>query len=265
MNENERDRDRERMAAPAVDAAAPTVATAEPAGSRRRVEMLFPEFCNIYGESYNVEYLRRCNSCIQVLYTSHRETPAFVKGPVDMVYLGCTTERKQEQIIELLRPHRARIEALIEAGTIFLVTGNAVEIFGNYIQDAERRIEALGIFDFYAERYMRRDRHNSQYIGTFEDLTMLGHRSQFSFAYGDFREPFIQIQKGIGMNPDTKLEGLRRRNFYGTYSLGPYLIMNPLFTKRLLRLMGLSDSLCFEKEAVEAYEYRLAELTRTMP
>ena len=192
------------------------------------------------------------------------DTPAFVNEDVDMIYLGCTTERKQEQIIGILSQYRDRIIELIDKGVIFLATGNAVEIFGNYIEDAGRKIDALGIFDFYSVRYMRRDRHNSQFIGTFDDITVLGHRSQFSFAYGDFDDNFIDIQKGIGMNPDTKKEGVRRNNFYGTYSLGPFLILNPLFAKKLMRIMGIDDTLCFEKEIVEAYEYRLTELNRTM-
>ena len=230
----------------------------------KKVELLFPELCNIYGESYNVEYLRRCSDEIEVINTNHMDTPAFVNEDVDMIYLGCTTERKQEQIIGILSQYRDRIIELIDKGVIFLATGNAVEIFGNYIEDAGRKIDALGIFDFYSVRYMRRDRHNSQFIGTFDDITVLGHRSQFSFAYGDFDDNFIDIQKGIGMNPDSKKEGVRRNNFYGTYSLGPFLILNPLFAKKLMRIMGIDDTLCFEKEIVEAYEYRLTELNRTM-
>lgn len=230
----------------------------------KKVELLFPELCNIYGESYNVEYLRRCSDEIEVINTNHMDTPAFVNEDVDMIYLGCTTERKQEQIIGILSQYRDRIIELIDKGVIFMATGNAVEIFGNYIEDAGRKIDALGIFDFYSVRYMRRDRHNSQFIGTFDDITVLGHRSQFSFAYGDFDDNFIDIQKGIGMNPDTKKEGVRRNNFYGTYSLGPFLILNPLFAKKLMRIMGIDDTLCFEKEIVEAYEYRLTELNRTM-
>ena len=211
-----------------------------------------------------MEYLRRCSDEIEVINTNHMDTPAFVNEDVDMIYLGCTTERKQEQIIGILSQYRDRIIELIDKGVIFLATGNAVEIFGNYIEDAGRKIDALGIFDFYSVRYMRRDRHNSQFIGTFDDITVLGHRSQFSFAYGDFDDNFIDIQKGIGMNPDTKKEGVRRNNFYGTYSLGPFLILNPLFAKKLMRIMGIDDTLCFEKEIVEAYEYRLTELNRTM-
>ncbi len=230
----------------------------------KKVEVLFPELCNIYGESYNAEYLKRCSSEIEVIGTNHKDVPAFASEDVDMIYLGCTTERKQEQIIGILSRYRDRIIELIDKGTVFLVTGNAVEIFGNYIEDAGRKIDALGIFDFHSVRYMSRDRHNSQFVGRFDGITMLGHRSQFSFAYGDFDESFIEIEKGIGMNPETSREGIHRNNFFGTYSLGPFLILNPLFTKKLLRLMGVSDSLCFEKEIIEAYEYRLDELMRTI-
>ncbi len=241
----------------------------------KNVELLYPDFCNIYGESYNIEYLRRCNTEINVIETSHKNEPAFVKDKVDMVYLGCTTERKQEQIIEMLMPHRQRIIQLINDGTIFLVTGNSIEIFGSEIRDGKKVIPALDVFDFYSERYMERERHNSQYVGVFDPnrdgsepgekpITMLGHRSQFSFAYGDFENDFIDIEIGIGMNPDTKREGIRKNNFFATYSLGPCFIMNPLFAKYILRKLGLNDSLAFELEIMEAYDYRHHELRENL-
>ena len=129
----------------------------------KRIELLIPELCNIFGESYNVEYLKRSNpEEIEVIEPNHKQQPAFVTEDVDMIYLGCTTENNQEQIIEILSPFKVRIQELIDKGTIFLITGNAVDIFGYYMKDEDRKIEALGLFDFYAERYMKRDRHNSQ-------------------------------------------------------------------------------------------------------
>lgn len=231
----------------------------------KKIELLFPELCNIYGESYNVEYLKRSNpQNIEIISTNHKTKPLFITEDVDMIYLGCTTERKQETIIEILKPHVSRIKELIEKGVVFLATGNSVEIFGKYIKDGDRTIDALGIFDFWSERYMNRDRHNSQFIGEYNGMSMLGHRSQFSFAFGDFDNYFIEIEKGIGMNPETKREGIHVNNFYGTYSLGPFLILNPHFAKELLAKMGLSTDLCFEKVILEAYEYRLAELKKTI-
>ena len=233
------------------------------------VENLFPELCNIYGESYSMTYLSRCNPEIDLRLTNHKTTPAFVTEDVDMIYLGCSPERKQEQIIQLLRPYTDRLRQLIDRGVIILATGNALEIFGREIREGDRVIPALGIFDSYAVRRMvPGERHNSRYIATFltdegEKLTLLGHKSQFSFSYGDFsRDAFATVERGVGMNPETKAEGLRRNHFFGTYSLGPYLILNPPFTKYLLRLLGLDDALAFEEEAMEAYRYRWNELTR---
>lgn len=233
----------------------------------KKIENLFPELCNIYAESYNVEYLKRCNKNIEVIETNHKNEPYFVKHKVDMIYIGCSSERKQEQIIKLLKPYKERIEELINNGTIFLVTGNAIEIFGKEITDKDKTVKGLEIFDFTSKRDME-NRHNSQYVGTFKDeedeITMLGHRSQFSFSYGDFKDKFIDIEIGIGMNKDIKEEGIHKNNFFATYSLGPYLIMNPLFTKYLLRKMNLDDKLLYEKEIIEAYEYRKEELRRNL-
>ena len=236
----------------------------------KKVELLYPDYCNIFGESYSVEYLSRCNPEIEVIRTDNSSVPAFAGSDVDMIYLGCSPERKQERIAGLLMPYRERLEELIDKGTVILATGNAIELFGREIRDAGRVIPCLGLFDFYSERYMEEDRHNSQYVGLFKaddgtEITMLGHRSQFSFAYGDFDEPLIEeVEIGIGMNPDTKREGLHRKNFFATYSLGPCFIMNPLFAKYILRLLGLDDSLLFEKEIIEAYEYRRDELRRNL-
>lgn len=233
----------------------------------KKIEYLFPELCNIYGEYYNIEYLKRCNKDIKVIETNHKKEPAFVKKDVDMIYLGCASERKQEQIIEILKPYKKRIKELIDKGTIFLITGNAIEIFGKEIKAENKTIKALGLFDFYSVRDME-NRHNSQYVGLFKDkneeIVMLGHRSQFSFSYGEFKDSFIDIDIGIGMNPDTKKEGIKKNNFFATYSLGPYLIMNPLFTKYILRKLGLKDKLLYEDEIIEAYEYRKNELIKNL-
>ena len=49
-------------------------------------------------------------------------------------------------------------------------------------------------------------------------------------------------------------------NVFGTYLLGPLLIMNPPFTRYLLRLLGAEpETLPFEEEIMEAYRRRLRD------
>lgn len=234
------------------------------------VEFILPEFTNIYGESYNMIYLKACSDEIEIKLTGHKDKPYFIDNTVDMIYMGCMTEEKQELAIEYLLPYKENIINEIEKGTLFLITGNSIECFGmkisgdDVINKVNRDIKALGIFDFNSHRYMNRDRHNSQFIGKFNDMTLLGHRSQYSFSYGDFEDYFIEIEKGIGMNPELRVEGVKKNNFFATYSLGPFLILNPEFTKYLLTKMGIEGNLKFQKEITEAYEYRLRELRESI-
>ncbi len=69
---------------------------------------------------------------------------------------------------------------MIDGGTAFLITGNALEIFGNFIEKEDgTRIEGLGIFDLYAKRQMMK-RYNALYLGRFGEMEIVGFKSQFS-------------------------------------------------------------------------------------
>lgn len=109
-----------------------------------RIEVLFPEFCNVFGETGNIRYLKMCLPNAEFIETGVNEKPAFVSENVDLIYMGPMTERAQEKIIKRLLPYKNKIEELIEKGVCFLFTGNALEILGKYIEDEDgRKIEAL--------------------------------------------------------------------------------------------------------------------------
>ena len=171
------------------------------------------------------------------------------------------TEKMQEKVIAKLKKYKSKIEELIEQNTIFLFTGNSLEVMGEYIENEDgSKIEGLGIFKVYAKRDMLH-RHNSFFIGDFEGIEIVGFKSQFTMMYGENENSyFSKVEKGIGINKDSKYEGIRKNNFLGTYLLGPILILNPEFTKKLLNKMGIEKpTLAFEKEVEEAYKQRLKE------
>ena len=107
-------------------------------------------------------------------------------------------------------------------------------------------------------------RHNSLFIGKYEDIQIVGFKSQFTFAYGNIeKEYFMQVEKGIGINPNSNLEGIKKNNFFGTYITGPILILNPLFTKKLLKIMGVDNPyVALEEDCMAAYKARLEEFRR---
>lgn len=226
----------------------------------RNIEVLFPEVCNLYGDIFNAKYLNKCIKDSKIIYTSLSDIPKFATEDVDMIYMAPMTEKTQEMVINKLLPYKEKIKELIEKNKLFLVVGNAVEIFGEYIQNEDgSKIEALGIFDVYAKRDMMH-RYNSLFLGKIEDIEIVGFKSQFTMLYGDNTNGYaFETKKGKGINKDSELEGVRKNNFIGTYVLGPVLILNPDFTKYILKLLGEEPNLAFEDEVYESYKLRLEE------
>ena len=178
------------------------------------------------------------------------------------------TERAQLLVIKALKPHLAALQERIADGTLFLMTGNALEIFGSRIEDVDgTSVECLGLFPTVARRDMMH-RYNSLYLGKFEGMDVVGYKSQFTQSY---RMPDVtavypdvkaawETTRGPGLNPDTTGEGLRVNNFIATYVIGPILVLNPPLAKWFLREMGTSEpKLAFEDAAMEAYRVRTEE------
>ncbi|MBP3256272.1 MAG: hypothetical protein J6M60_07315 [Clostridia bacterium] len=226
-----------------------------------KIEILFPEFCNLYGDISNMKYLKKCLPKANYIETAFDEEPTFVKEKVNFIYLGPMTENMQEKVIKKLMPYKERIEELINDNVIFLITGNAIEIFGKYIENEDgSKIDALGIFDIYAKRDMLH-RDNSMFIGTWEGVEVVGFKSLFTFAYGNNDENyFAKVEKGFGLNKESKLEGICKNNFIATYLIGPILILNPDLTKKLIEKMGINDpKIAFEQDLINAYNQRIKE------
>ncbi|MBE6835493.1 MAG: hypothetical protein E7515_04500 [Ruminococcaceae bacterium] len=225
------------------------------------VEFLYPALANLYGEAVEMKYIEKCLPDAEIVKTKVNEEPYFVKNDVDLIYMGPMTERGQEIVIEKLSPFKERLEQLISENKVFLIIGNALEIFGDYIENEDgTKIKALGIFNTYAKRKMM-NRYNSLYFGELDGIKIVGFKAQFSHSYGENEsEGLFNTLRGDGLHPGSKFEGLRRNNFFGTYLLGPLLILNPDFTKYLLSLLGIENaSVPCEEDIRTAYEKRLKE------
>ena len=226
------------------------------------IEALFPEMCNLFGDVGNMRYLRQCLPDAEFIETAYGEKPAFAEQNVNLLYIGPSTENAQVKMIEALLPYRARLREMIENGTVILATGNAHEIFGRWIEDVRTgRVNGLDLLDFTVRRDMMH-RTNGPVLGKFEGMDVLGFRATFTQTFpGENLPAFLQFHKGAGMNPKCKTEGICVGNFFGTYLLGPLLVLNPPFTKELIRRMGgpKEPVLAFETEVEDAYRERLKD------
>ncbi|MDD7686653.1 MAG: hypothetical protein PT944_01890 [Actinomycetaceae bacterium] len=317
------------------------------------IEILYPELANLYGELANAHFLARAaresGADVTIIETPVTDTPHFLDGSVDFVYIGAMPETAQVVISDALRPHTAAIRARIDAGQIILATGNAVEIFGQGMESADLEgFQGLGLFPALAHIDLWK-RHNSFYVGTFERTStprvppthstasipeqqtdagrlpkltadgqqvsaaanspaavqIVGFKSQFghstftssagsaharlassenahSTAPYHAREqypPLFRTIRGmsfsgqpvdraastparhsIGSSIAEDGEGVRIQNFMGTYLIGPLLILSPLFTQELLRMLGIEQpQLPYEDAVYDAFDARLHE------
>ena len=228
-----------------------------------KAEVLFPEVGNLSGDLMNIRYLKQCCNALEIVETDLKSRPAFLDEEVALVYMGTATETGLALAAEALRPYLDEIRAKIDAGQLMLLTGNAQEVFGNYIDsDQAERMEGLGILPIHAEYHMMQ-RHNSFFLGTFGETKIVGFKSLFGHTYPDGEcEALFHTLRGVGRSGGSEDEGYRMNNLLATALTGPLLVLNPPFTKALLRMMGAEDdALAFEEAAMEAYRVRVAEFS----
>ena len=225
------------------------------------VEILFQEVCGLYGDSQNATYLQATLPNAQFVFTKLCDTPYFVDHTPDIIYIGCMSESTQRRVIEKMLPYKERILQLVSAGTPILATGNAGEIFAKEIQYVTEGItvKGLGLFDLTVKTDLFQ-RFNGMVLGEFEDMKIVGFRSQFSFLYGDnSKNYFVKCIRGEGINKESDLEGVRINNLICTQIIGPILPLNPLFCEYFIGLTGTHASAAFRESAMDAYNQRLME------
>lgn len=229
------------------------------------VEILYPEVCGLYGDAQNAEYLRLSLPEAEFIYTELNDEPYFAKNDPDIILIGSMSEEMQRRVLGIFTPLKSRLQELTEKGTVILATGNAAELFCEKIEYVTEKTQAqgLGFFPLTAKTDLFK-RYNGKVLGKADGVDIVGFRSQFSFIYGDNSESyFLKMERGDGINKDTKLEGMRRNNLMCTTCLGPVLPLNPLFTEYIISLAGGSSKAAFREEAMDAYNKRLSEFRDT--
>ena len=227
-----------------------------------KIEYLFPEVANLFGETFNVKYLKNSLQEAEIIETSLTDEPRFIKEDIDMIYLGSMSEKSQEIVIEKLKKYKKELQDFINKDKVVLFTGNAFEILGQYIEDENNnKIQGLEIINTYA-KIDRKHRYNTLFLGEFdcdEKMKILGFKTTFSFSYPDEYENYLfKAVRGCGINKQSSLEGIRINNCFATYLIGPLLVLNPLFTKYIMTLLGEENpELQFEEETMECYHKKL--------
>ena len=155
----------------------------------------------------------------------------------DLVYIGAGTENNQKLIINHLNKYKDNIKEAIENNKFFFITGNSIELFGQYIMDKDNKYNTLGIFNYYTESVNKRLIDESIMKCDFLNNIVIGFQNQNSIMKNIDYPLFTQV-KGI----NNEKEGIKYKNFYGTYLLGPILARNPELLTYMIKSIVLSKN-----------------------
>ena len=155
----------------------------------------------------------------------------------DFYYMGAGTERKMKLMLPQLLKNRQVLCNACDEGKVLLFTGNACDVLGKSITDAEGlRHEALGIGSF--ETREEKTRINGDCIACFDGVQeeLVGFINKCSWNTG-VDTPLVSLRLGKGNEKDKPWDGFRRNNCLGTHLTGPLLAKNPAMLRYIAALI----------------------------
>lgn len=201
---------------------------------------LFPRLLSLYGEYGNVAVLKATleeNHCT-VAVTEWEDGPVDLSA-YDFFYVGSGTEDNLLIALNRLLPYAEAVKASVEAGKVWLATGNAMALFGKTLKRADET-PALGVcaYDTVIEDAKR-------YLGDViaaDEPTTLGFINT-SCRYTGIETPLMELllNKDLGNDKISPAEGVRENNFFGTQLIGPFLVKNPHYMELVCSLLTGSD------------------------
>ena len=206
-----------------------------------RIAHLYYDLMNLYGDNGNLKSLQNQLNNQEIKYKIEFLTLGdnidFSK--YDLIYMGPGTDFNQRLVLKDIIKYKNAIKKAIDDNKFFLITGNAIDLFGKYILEDKKKIKTLNIFDFYSvnESFRLVD----EVVGKIKNSEniILGFQNQRSTMH-NLDNYLFDIIKGIGSSPNSKIEGFNYNNFYGTYLIGPILVRNPHLLKELTKNLILS-------------------------
>lgn len=201
---------------------------------------LYYDLMNLYGESGNIKALKKQleEQGIKVKIDLLTITDTLHFENYDFVYMGTGTEENQKLVLKHLLSYKKEIEKAIDSGIFFLITGNAIELFGKNILTT-KKIKALNLFSFESKQETMRIVGECIGSAPFLSKPILGFQNRSGVMKNVKEKVFLNLSKGTGYAPKITQEGIIKNHFYGTYLIGPILVRNPELLKYFVKQLIL--------------------------
>lgn len=232
-----------------------------------KILYLYHDLMNLYGDNGNVKAMCRhlANQGFDVELDKKTVSDMLDFSIYDFIYCGSGTERNQKVALTHLKQYGDGFREAVERGTVFLFTGNALEMLGARIVGTDDKVyEGLGLLPFHVK-----ENHDKRYTGDaiFRAQEFDGDVVGFVNKCSDLTDlseenALFAVEMGKGNDAEDRLEGIRLNHCFGTYLTGPVCVKNPHVLKYLITLIGkkeYSDFIYHDKDS--EYEKNSYEVT----
>lgn len=203
---------------------------------------LYYDLMNLYGEIGNIKVLtyHLKNKGIKVNIKNLSIDDDINFDELDLIYIGSGTNNNQLLVLNDILKYKEDIHKYYNDNKFFLITGNAIELFGEQIIDIDNNIhEGLKLFDYYTKENKKRIVNEVYIPSLFTKENILGFNNHFGSIYKDN----IKLDNNFIFN----------NNFYGTYTLG-LLPRNPSFTKYFIKQLIINKN---KKFKIKDFNFKL--------
>ena len=203
---------------------------------------LYYDLMNLYGEIGNIKVLtyHLKNQGIKVNIKNLSIDDDINFDELDLIYIGSGTNNNQLLVLNDILKYKEDINKYYNDNKFFLITGNAIELFGEQIIDIDNNVhEGLKLFDYYTKENKKRIVNEVYIPSLFTKENILGFNNHFGSIYKD------------NIKLDNKF--IFNNNFYGTYTLG-LLPINPSFTKYFIKQLIINKN---KKFKIKDFNFKL--------
>lgn len=228
--------------------------------NRIKICWLYDDLLDLYGDSGNLMILESRLAAMglswELVRLSLADEPDF--SAYDLVYIGPGKAKNLARASEHFVRFRSDILQAVEAGRVFLVTGNARLLFGKEFTGFDgKTYPGIGLFPYTGVE--TGNVFVSDVVGSFvfaPDKPSYGFINRTAHIRGNDSEPLCTVRIGAGDDEKASgCEGNLHKNLFATWQLGPVLVKNPVLLKEVLsritgeRLAEYDDSL--EQKALD--------------
>lgn len=221
---------------------------------------LYYDLLNLYGENGNIIALKNTLELNNIPYEISFKTinESYNINDYDITYLGSGTETNLLICLEDIIKHQEEFKTYIENNKLLICTGNSNILFGKSYQTLDKKIHhTLNIFEYESIETSFRTVGEQVYETNLIKENIIGFLNH-QVSLNNYDSNLFKVITGNGYKPNTNLEGLHYKNFYGTLLIGPFLIRNPYMTNYILKNYLPNYKEHISPTSIKAYETYLS-------